>query len=136
VAELTAKDSAAMPQQLTKFELPLAKVEEVRNGTIDLSDAVSKHVRAKWSGTSLQNPRRISEALRLVTTEDLWAKGAEQINAWNGHRTSFTAQTLKQKYVTITDRRNKIAHEADLLDGDLKRRRPISEHDARTPSTG
>ncbi|WP_327383253.1 MULTISPECIES: hypothetical protein [unclassified Streptomyces] len=31
--------------------------------------------------------------------------------------------------VLITDRRNKIAHDADLLDGDLKRRRPISDAD-------
>ncbi|MFH9615009.1 hypothetical protein ACH4MM_15000 [Streptomyces pratensis] len=31
--------------------------------------------------------------------------------------------------MTITDRRNQIAHDADLVDGDLEQRRPIDEHD-------
>src|SRR5437764_8588600 len=52
VAELTAEDSPTMPYQLTKFELPLVKVEEVRRGTTTLADAVSKHVRAKWSNAA------------------------------------------------------------------------------------
>lgn len=30
---------------------------------------------------------------------------------------------------TITELRNKIAHDADLLDGDLKHRRPITDAD-------
>lgn len=129
VAELAAMDSPDMPYQLTKFELPLSKVEEVRRGTTNLADAVSEHVRAKWANASLQNPRKISEALKLVTDEDIWGKAAVQINEWHHGRTSYTAQTLKQKYVSITERRNKIAHDADLLDGDLKQRRPINDAD-------
>ncbi|MDT0443596.1 hypothetical protein [Streptomyces johnsoniae] len=112
---------------MTRFELPLAKVEEVRRGTTTLAEAVSEHVRTKWGNASLQNPRKISEALKLVTEDDVWGKAAVEINAWSHNRTSFTGQKLKQRYVEITDRRNKIAHDADLLDGDLKRRRPITE---------
>jgi len=130
VAELTAGDSPNMPHQLTRFELPLAKVEEVRRGDLSLADAVSEHVKAKWGNAALQNPRKISEALRLVTEEDIWGKAAIQINEWNRGRTSMTGQTLKQQYISITDRRNRIAHDADLEDGDLKRRRPISDADA------
>ncbi|WP_230195285.1 HEPN domain-containing protein [Streptomyces coriariae] len=129
VAELAAEDSPEMPYQLTKFELPLVKVEEVRRGTTTLADAVSGHVKAKWGNAALQNPRKISEALKLVTEEDIWAKAAVQLNEWNHGRTSMNAQTLKQKYNSITDRRNRIAHDADLLDGDLKHRRPISDAD-------
>nr|WSY55711.1 hypothetical protein OG999_39970 [Streptomyces sp. NBC_00886] len=130
VAELSAGDSPAMPYQLTKFELPLAKVEEVRRGDISLADAVSEHVKAKWGNAALQNPRKISEALRLVTEENIWDKAAVQINEWNRGRTSMTGQTLKQQYISITDRRNRIAHDADLEDGDLKRRRLITDADA------
>jgi hypothetical protein len=130
VAELTAEDSPTMPYQLTKFELPLVKVEEVRRGNTTLAEAVSEHVRAKWSNAALQNPRKISEALKLVSEEDIWAKAAAKLNEWNHGRTSMSAQTLKQQYNTITERRNKIAHDADLLDGDLKRRRPISDAEA------
>ena len=130
VAELTAGDSPNMPHQLTRFELPLAKVEEVRRGDISLADAVSEHVKAKWGNAALQNPRKISEALRLVTEEDIWGKAAVQINEWNHGRTSMTGQTLKQQYISITDRRNRIAHDADLEDGHLKQRRAISDADA------
>jgi restriction system protein len=42
----------------------------------------------------------------------------------------MTDQTLKKQYQTITERRNKIAHESDLLAGDLKKRRAISDADA------
>jgi restriction system protein len=130
VADLASEDGLGMPYQLTKFELPLVKVEAVRRGTITLADAVEEHVRAKWADASLQNPRKISEALKLVTEEDIWAKAAVQLNEWHHGRTSLTAQTLKKQYVSITERRNKIAHDADLLDGDLKHRRPISDADA------
>ncbi|MFI5587209.1 hypothetical protein ACIA5G_19325 [Amycolatopsis sp. NPDC051758] len=130
VAELTAEDSPTMPYQLTKFELPLVKVEEVRRGTTTLADAVSKHVKAKWSNAALQSPRKISEALKLVSEEDIWDKAAAQLNEWNHGRTSMNSQTLRQRYNSITERRNKIAHEADLVDGELKRRRPISEAEA------
>jgi hypothetical protein len=129
VAELAGSDSPGMPYQLTKFELPLEKVEEVRRGTTTLADAVSEHVKAKWGNAALQNPRKISEALKLVTEEDIWAKAAVQLNQWNHDRTSLNAQSLKQQYIFITDRRNRIAHDADLLDGDLKRRREISDAD-------
>jgi hypothetical protein len=36
-------------------------------------------------------------------------------------------KTLRSRYPEITRRRNKIAHDADLIDGDLKQRRPIDE---------
>ena len=53
----------------------------------------------------------------------------QRLNEWNHGRTGMTDQTLKKQYISITDRRNKIAHDVDLLDGDLKRRRPISDAD-------
>ena len=53
-----------------------------------------------------------------------------QINEWNHGRTSMTGQTPKQQYVLITDRRKRIAHDADLEDGNLKQRRAITDADA------
>ena len=126
VADLAGQDGPGMPHQLTRFELPLEKVEQIGHGTITLADAVSEHVKAKWANAALQNPRKISEALKLVTEENIWAKAAVQINTWNHGRTAMTEQMLKRQYMTITDRRNKIAHEADLLDGDLEQRRSIT----------
>lgn len=127
VAELAVQDSPGMPYQLTNFELPLKKVEEVRHGTTTLADAVSEHVKAKWSNAALQNPRKISEALKLVTEENIWAKAAAQINEWHHGRTAMTEQALKKQYMAIAERRNKIAHEADLVDGSLEQRRGITD---------
>lgn len=129
VAELTAEDSPNMPHQLTRFELPLAKVEEVQRGTVTLAEAVTEHVRAKWGSASLQNPRKISEALKLITEEDIWAKAAAQINTWNHNRTSLNAQGLKKQYISITERRNKIAHASDIVEGDSKERTTITDAD-------
>ncbi|MFZ3593927.1 hypothetical protein [Streptomyces sp. BH104] len=129
VTELTADDSPTMPHQLTKFELPLARVEEVRRGELTLADAVAEHVRSKWASASLQNPYKITEALKLVTEQDVWGKAAVQLNEWNRGRTAMDAKAVKRQLLQITNRRNKIAHEADLEDGELKRRRPITEAD-------
>lgn len=129
VAELSGQDSPGMPHQLTRFELPLEKVEAVRRGTTALSDEVAEHVKAKWANASLQNPRKISEALKLVTEKDVWGEAAVQINAWHHERTAMTAQSLKKQCMAITDRRNKIAHEADLVEGSLKQRRPVTDAD-------
>lgn len=127
VAELTMGNDANLPIQLTRFELPLEMVNEVRRETRTLAEATSTHVRTKWSNASLQNPRKITEAFKLVSEKDIWSGAAAKINEWNHNRTAMTAQSLKKQYITITARRNKIAHEADLLDGDLERRQPISE---------
>lgn len=130
VAILAGQDNPKMPYQLTKFELPLEQVEAVRRGTTTLADAVAEHVRAKWATAALQNPRKIGEALRLVTEDNVWAKAAAQINQWNHGRTAMTDQTLRKQYAAITERRNKIAHEADLVAGNLKQRRTIAAADA------
>lgn len=131
IAILAGQDSPGMPDQLTKFELPLKQVVAVRRGTTALADAVVEHVRAKWSNAALQNPRKITEALRLVTGDNIWAKAADQINQWNYGRTAMTDQSLKKQYTAITERRNKIAHEADLVDGQHKQRCAITAADAK-----
>ncbi|GAB7050551.1 hypothetical protein [Catenuloplanes indicus] len=127
VAELAAQDGPGMPYQLTAFELPLRRVEEVRRGTTTLADAVSEQVRLKWGNVALQNPRKIGEALKLVTEENVWVKAAGQINEWTHGRTAMNEQALKRRYIAITERRNKIAHEADLVDGSLHERRAITD---------
>jgi hypothetical protein len=44
-------------------------------------------------------------------------------------RTSLNEKALRSRYLEITQRRNEIAHDADLIDGDLQQRRPIDEAD-------
>lgn len=128
VAELAAKDSPEMPYQLRMYELPLHRVEAVRRGDVTLSEAVVEHLRDKLSGQALQHPGKIAEVLKLVTEKKVWYEAAGCINQhfFQG-RTTFNEKKLRGRYLEITQRRNKIAHDADLIDGDLKQRRPIDE---------
>ena len=128
VAELTLQDSPAMPPQLRRYELPLHRVEAVRRGEVTLSEAVVEHLREKLAVQALQHPGKISEVLRLVTEKKVWYEAAGCINQhfFQG-RTTFNEKKLRSRYLEITQRRNKIAHDADLIDGDLKQRRPIDE---------
>lgn len=125
VAALAANTGPGMPAQLKRFELPLSVIEEVRLGNLPIADAVVEHVKAKWYFAALQNPRKIAEALRLVTDEDVWGKTAAKLNEWNHGATNLDAARLKSRLSAIVERRNQIAHAADLEDGHLKRRHPI-----------
>ena len=128
VAELTVEDGPDMPPQLRRYELPLHRVEAVRRGEVTLSDAVVEHLREKLAVQALQHPGKISEVLRLVTEKKVWCEAAGCINQhfFQG-RTTFNEKKLRSRYLEITQRRNRIAHDADLVDGDLKQRRAIDE---------
>ncbi|MBZ6285742.1 hypothetical protein ACFUMJ_18130 [Streptomyces olivaceus] len=130
VAELTARDSPEMPPQLRRYELPLHRVEAVRRGEVDLSEAVVEHLREKLAVQALQHPGKISEVLKLVTERKVWYEAAGCINEhfFQG-RTTFNEKTLRSRYLEITQRRNRIAHDADLVDGDLKQRRSIDANE-------
>lgn len=72
--------------------------------------------------------RKISEVLKLVTEKKVWYEAAGWINqSFFQGRTSLNEKKLRSRYLEITQRRNKIAHDADLIDGDLEQRRPIDE---------
>ncbi|MFF0106869.1 hypothetical protein [Streptomyces hirsutus] len=128
VAELAARDSPEMPYRFRVYELPLHRVEAVRRGEVTLSEAVVEHLRDKLAAQALQHPGKIAEVLRLVTEKKVWYETAGCINEefFQG-RTSLNEKTLRGRYLEITQRRNKIAHDADLIDGDLKQRRSIDE---------
>ncbi|MGW7516970.1 hypothetical protein ACWGJ2_15400 [Streptomyces sp. NPDC054796] len=130
VEELAADPEADLPAQLRRFELPLSVIEAVRREERTMADAVLHHVRAKWAFASLHNPRKIAEAYKLVSDIDLWQKVAVRMNGWNQNRTNFSSQTVRKRFSAVIERRNKIAHHADLEDGDLKQRRPITAADA------
>ncbi|WP_225827273.1 hypothetical protein [Streptomyces naphthomycinicus] len=64
----------------------------------------------------------------VATEKKVWFEAAGCIDQhfFQG-RTTFNEKKLRGRYLEITQRRNKIAHDADLIDGDLKQRRPIDE---------
>ena len=63
-------------------------------------------IRSQHSYKSFQQPEKIAEAMRLISDKKLWDEVAIQMGK--------SAKDVKQELSLIVDRRNKIAHEADI----------------------
>ncbi|MGD0827944.1 MAG: HEPN domain-containing protein [Desulfobaccales bacterium] len=63
-------------------------------------------IRQKHSYMSFQQPDKIADAIRLFSSCKLWPEVAPKL--------SMSVEDLKTRLKLIVDRRNKIAHEADL----------------------
>jgi len=63
-------------------------------------------IRERLSYRSFQHPDKIAEAIRMISDCDLWREVAIATNT--------SAKMVKQQLAAIVDRRNQIAHEADL----------------------
>ncbi|QIZ70751.1 HEPN domain-containing protein [Oxynema aestuarii] len=55
---------------------------------------------------SFQHPDKISEAIRLISGKELWNEISQRV--------ARSPRDIKQNLASIVDRRNKIAHEADI----------------------
>ncbi|MEQ9368334.1 MAG: HEPN domain-containing protein [Coleofasciculus chthonoplastes F3-SA18-01] len=63
-------------------------------------------VRERLSYQSFQQPEKIADAMRLISDNKLWEEVAQKLGR--------SAKDVKQQLSAIVDRRNKIAHEADI----------------------
>lgn len=70
-------------------------------------------IREKHSWLSFQHPEKVADALRLIANQPLWDSVATQINR-RRKKTLLTAKDIKITLRLIVDRRDKIAHEADM----------------------
>ena len=64
------------------------------------------HIRKKHSWLSFQEPDKVADAFRLITTKKVWEEVSPKFFLSSGD--------LKLKIKLIVDRRNKIAHESDM----------------------
>lgn len=74
-------------------------------------------IRDAHSWPSFQHPDKIADAIRLISAVKLWDSVACQLGT--------DAQQVKARLITIVDRRNKIAHEADMDPTNLGTQWPI-----------
>ena len=79
-------------------------------------------IREKHGYLTFQHPDKIADAVRLFSSCELWRSIASQLN--------LTSQDVKDRLRLIGDRRNKIAHEADLNPDYPGNRWPISPSDS------
>jgi len=82
---------------------------------------VDETIRLKHSYLSFQHPDKIADAIRLIYPDPIWPKIE--------HRLTIPVKTLKDTLRLIVDRRNKIAHEADMDPSFPGARWPISKPD-------
>ena len=80
----------------------------VRSGIADVNrdDWLDEAIRAAHGWLSFQHPDKIADAVRLISDVNLW----ETV----GGEMGLSAKTAKTQLRAIVDRRNKIAHEADM----------------------
>jgi hypothetical protein len=67
---------------------------------------LESEIRERLGYQSFQQADKIADAIRYISGEKLWDKVAMQMNK--------PAKDIKQQLNSIVDRRNKIAHEADI----------------------
>jgi protein gp37 len=99
-----SKGNRPKTDAFNKFLLPLEALQNVVSGQLShvwLGD----YVREKHSWQSFQHPDKIAEAIRLISEVPLWQEVGKQMK--------LPPKDVKLRIITIIDRRNKIAHEAD-----------------------
>ncbi|QRX63859.1 hypothetical protein JS578_00920 [Dysgonomonadaceae bacterium zrk40] len=70
------------------------------------SNTIASHIRQKHSWLTFHDPIKIADALRLISDKKVWEEVAPSFH--------ISAGDLKIKLKLVVDRRNKIAHEADM----------------------
>ena len=87
------------PPAFSRFQVSLGS-------TRSLDNLLEDEIRQRHSYKSFQQPDNIAEAIRLIADKKLW----EEV----GNLMDRPAKDIKQELSIIVDRRNKIAHEADI----------------------
>lgn len=98
-----------------KFSVSFTAVFTPRNdlGWLDAE------IRQKHGWLSFQDPDKIADAIRLISNCEIWPAVAAAMSI-------SSAKDVKDQLKLIVDRRNKIAHEADIDPGAYGQKWPIS----------
>lgn len=102
----------------SSFRIPLSAAKA---GIADTTnDAwLDQAIREAHSWQSFQHPDKIADAVRLISTVKLWEAVGTELGT--------SAKAVKTQLSVIVDRRNKIAHEADMDPTNPGHRWPIDE---------
>ena len=95
----------AQTDAFQRFQLPLSMARGLSNPAA-ARQILDAEIRSKHSFLSFQHPDRLADAVRLFSEVKLW----EEV----GKEMGLPAQVAKSSLILIIDRRNKIAHEADI----------------------
>jgi hypothetical protein len=94
------------PPAFSRFQISLGSAREGLSVAPNLDYWLEDEIRQRHSYKSFQQPDNIADAIRLISDKKLWEEVAKAMGR--------SAQDVKQQLSIIVDRRNKIAHEADI----------------------
>ena len=113
---LSTTPANAWPNGFTRFRVSLQSVDLALSGSG--SNWLEDEIRLQHGFLSFQHPDKVADALRLVSDVQLWPAVATQLGR--------TPADVKTRLNLIIDRRNKIAHEADMDPTPPRVRYPIT----------
>lgn len=94
------------PPAFSGFQISLGKARAGINAGQNIYSWLEDEIRQRHSYKSFQQPNAIADAVRLICDKKLW----EEVSINMGS----PAKDIKEQLRLIVDRRNKIAHEADI----------------------
>ena len=104
-----------------KFQVSVELLQRTISGESAMA-LFENEIREEHSYLSFQHPDRIADAVRLFHPEPIWPE--------IGNKLSIPANDIKTQLRLIVERRNKIAHEADMDPSYPGSRWPITKADA------
>ena len=106
------------PPAFLRFQVTL---DNIIQGIANPADDswLEDQIRSRHGYQSFQRPDKIAGAIRLISSVQLWNEVAQH--------SGMTAQQVKQKLTLVVERRDKIAHEADMNPSFPGNRWPIDE---------
>lgn len=113
-----SKGSRPKTDAYLRFHVPISAADSAVAGA-PCETWIGDTVRERHSWQSFQEPEKIADAVRLVSSVGLWEAVATEL--------SMTSQDVKIRLKLITERRNKIAHESDMDPANPGFRWPISK---------
>lgn len=106
-----------------KFQISMETLQATVSAGVS-SSLLENEIREKHGYLSFQHPDRIADAIRLFYPSPLWPDVASSL--------SVSVNDVKTRLKLIVERRNKIAHEADMDPTYPGARWPITVHDVQT----
>ncbi|MCY7381449.1 MAG: hypothetical protein LH628_02450 [Microcoleus sp. CAN_BIN18] len=94
------------PPAFSRFQISLGNARAGINAGQNIDSWLEDEIRQRHSYKSFQSPNAIADAVRLICDKKLW----EEVSINMGR----PAKDIKKELSRIVDRRNKIAHEADI----------------------
>lgn len=123
---IVADANRTRPPRLEKFALPWKYIERIRHGREPLRAVFREALESELGRSTFQNQEDIGNAFQLILANKsagaMWAEVATSLR--------MTKADVTERHKKVLWRRNKIAHESDIVDASIGQRRPVTQQDA------